>query len=181
MNDMKMTCPICERGELTARVYAHEVNCEDARIQVRGMEHMVCDVCGADPVLPAQAKRNQLRIADARRQHMGLLTGEQIRAVRDKLGLSQPQAADLFGGGANAFSKYERGETLQSISMDRLLRLVAANPNLLPSLAHPEKLAIGVQAARYEDDAVGLSPATRSVVVPRAIRRISEQTWQEAA
>lgn len=181
MNDLNMTCLNCEEGKLHARTYTHEVTCEGAKVQVRGMEYMVCETCGADPVLPAQAKRNQLRIADARRQHMGLLTGEQIRTVREKLGLSQPQAAGLFGGGANAFSKYERGETLQSVPMDRLLRLVAANPTLLPSLAHPEKLAISADVDPYQDDEVHISPNTRPITVPRTIQRVSEQSWKDAA
>lgn len=181
MNDLNMTCPSCEHGKLAARAYTHEMECEGDKIQVDGMEYMLCEACGADPVLPAQARKNQLRIADARRAHMGLLTGEQIRAVRDKLGLSQPQAAELFGGGANAFSKYERGETLQSVPMDRLLRLVAANPGLLPSLAHPEKLAIGAEVGRYQNDEVNVVPPRRPAAMPRTIQRISEQAWKVAA
>lgn len=181
MNDLNMTCPICEHAALSACTYVHEVDCEGVKLQVPGIEHMVCASCGADPVLPAQAKRNQQRVADARREYMGLLTGEQIRAVREKLGLSQPQAAELFGGGANAFSKYERGETLQSIPMDRLLRLVAANPCLLPLLANPEKLVIEAGASQYQDDEVSASRSIRPVALPRIIRRISEQPWKKAA
>ena len=40
----------------------------------------------------------------------------------------------IFGGGTNGFSKYERGETAQSVAMDRLLRLVIADPSKLDEL-----------------------------------------------
>lgn len=61
------------------------------------------------------------------------------RRARRTLGLSQEEAARLFGGGRNAFSKYERGEVAQSVAMDRLIRLCLSHPELvkeLPSLSH---------------------------------------------
>ncbi len=36
----------------------------------------------------------------------------EIRLIRKKLGLSQAKAAELTGGGHNAFSRYERGESV---------------------------------------------------------------------
>ncbi|KXJ47889.1 MAG: hypothetical protein AXW13_08700 [Alcanivorax sp. Nap_24] len=62
---------------------------------------------------------------------MGMLTSEEIRLVRRMLGITQREASMLFGGGANSFSKYERGVTLQSSSMDMLLKLLALRPDLL--------------------------------------------------
>jgi len=54
-----------------------------------------------------------------------MLSGDQISRIRIALGLSQREAASLFGGGYNAFNKYESGEVLQSFAMDRLLRLAS--------------------------------------------------------
>jgi hypothetical protein len=45
------------------------------------------------------------------------------------LDLTQANAAEIFGGGQNAFSKYERGEVVQSLAMDRILRFFAAAPD----------------------------------------------------
>ena len=39
--------------------------------------------------------------------------------------LTQEEAAKVFGGGVNAFSKYERGEVTQSAAMDKLIRVAA--------------------------------------------------------
>src|SRR5690606_39913720 len=56
------------------------------------------------------------------------------RDARETLRLTQGQAAELFGGGANAFSKCERGDVIQSVAMDRLIRLSLAFPFALDLL-----------------------------------------------
>ena len=91
------------------------------------VEYSVCSVCGAEAILPEQIKRNDCRTRDAWRKADGFLTGAEIVALRRQLGLTQQQAAQFFGGGANAFSKYERGEVVQSEAMDKLMRLALAD------------------------------------------------------
>jgi len=70
----------------------------------------------------------------AKRRADGLLSPEEIRHAREALGLTQHKAAEVFGGGRNAFSKYERGEVAQSVAMDRLIRLCLAHPKMLSEL-----------------------------------------------
>lgn len=133
MNDFPH-CLECDTGRLHPSTWQADFRHGDASVHVGELECYVCDQCGADPVFADQIRRNDRRIADARRQADGLLTGDEIHALRDHLGLTQQQAAMLFGGGANAFSKYERGAVIQSVPMDRLLRLVASQPVLLERL-----------------------------------------------
>lgn len=134
MTSQQTICPQCEKGRLTPSVYADDFQHEGQVIRVDGLECYICDQCGADPVYPDQIRRNHARVADAKRQSDGRLTGADIRSLRDRLGLTQQDASTIFGGGANAFSKYERGDVLQSDSMDRLLRLVSMHPKLLAQL-----------------------------------------------
>jgi len=134
MNIQQIICPQCEKGHLSAEVYADDFQHEGRVVRVDGLECYICDQCGADPVYPDQIRRNQARVADAKRRSDGKLTGSDIRSLRDRLGITQQDASAIFGGGANAFSKYERGDVLQSDSMDRLLKLVALYPALLPVL-----------------------------------------------
>jgi HTH-type transcriptional regulator/antitoxin MqsA len=96
-------------------------------------------------MFPEQIRRNERRIRAGKQRADGLLSGTQIREAREQLGLSQQEAATLFGGGTNGFSKYERGETAQSVAMDRLLRLVMADPSKLDELR-----AMAGMAARRE-------------------------------
>ena len=57
--------------------------------------------------------------------------GAELRSIRERLGLSQIQAAALTGGGHNAFSRYERGEAAPMPAVVNLLRLLDRHPELL--------------------------------------------------
>jgi HTH-type transcriptional regulator/antitoxin MqsA len=60
-----------------------------------------------------------------------------ILSVRKKLHLDQRQAGELFGGGVNAFSRYENGKTKPPLALVKLLRLLDRHPELLPELTDP--------------------------------------------
>jgi HTH-type transcriptional regulator/antitoxin MqsA len=55
-----------------------------------------------------------------------------IVGVRKKLKLDQREAAELFGGGVNAFSRYETGKTKPPLALIKLLRILDSHPELLP-------------------------------------------------
>jgi HTH-type transcriptional regulator/antitoxin MqsA len=54
-----------------------------------------------------------------------------IAKVRKKLDLDQRQAAEIFGGGINAFSRYENGKTKPPLSLVKLLKVLDRHPELL--------------------------------------------------
>lgn len=64
----------------------------------------------------------------------GLLEPARIRAIREKLKLSQRAASQILGGGPNAFHKYEHGDVLPSRAISKLLRLLEADPAKLALL-----------------------------------------------
>jgi HTH-type transcriptional regulator / antitoxin MqsA len=78
-----------------------------------------------DNTIRAAARRE----AKAKAKH-ATLTPLVIRAIREACGLSQQDAARVFGGGPKAFEKYEAGEVVPSSSMTRLLLLAAKRPEL---------------------------------------------------
>ena len=120
---MNTLCPNCEQGALVSAVDVEEFPHHGVTLSIDEYEFSECPVCQSQIVLIEQAKRNEVRFADARRKHDGLLTSCEIKELRSRHQLTQSKAADLFGGGPNAFSKYERGEACQSKQMDMLLRL----------------------------------------------------------
>jgi HTH-type transcriptional regulator/antitoxin MqsA len=61
---------------------------------------------------------------------------KELRRIRKKLGLTQKEAAVIFGGGVNAFSRYERGETEPNTSTRKLLRLLDKHPELLKEVVN---------------------------------------------
>jgi HTH-type transcriptional regulator / antitoxin MqsA len=54
-----------------------------------------------------------------------------IAKVRKKLDLDQRQAAEIFGGGVNAFSRYENGRTKPPLALVKLLKVLERHPDLL--------------------------------------------------
>jgi HTH-type transcriptional regulator/antitoxin MqsA len=128
------TCPVCGAALLNAVTYSDTFEHNERDLVVHGLEGYQCSSCDCELSDPEQIRRNERRIREAKRLADGLLSSHEIRAVRERLGLSQQEAATLFGGGTNGFSKYERGETAQSVAMDRLLRLVMADPSKLDEL-----------------------------------------------
>ena len=45
--------------------------------------------------------------------------------------MDQRQAAENFGGGVNAFSRYENGKTKPSLALVKLLKVLERHPELL--------------------------------------------------
>lgn len=119
-------CPLCNTGKLDSFSEIEDVQYKDQSISVQ-VEYSCCDQCHQGIILPDQIKSNDRLLREAWRKADGFLTGDEIVALRQHLKLTQQQAAQMFGGGANAFSKYERGEVIQSEAMDKLMRLALEN------------------------------------------------------
>lgn len=112
-----------------------------------------------DNVIRAAARRE----ARAKAKHTAL-TPLVIRAIREACGLSQQEAARVFGGGPKAFEKYEAGEVAPSSSMTRLLLLAAKRPKLF-------KTGTGVPLIS-EADAALIRETVRKSSVDRIYERI---------
>jgi HTH-type transcriptional regulator/antitoxin MqsA len=57
-----------------------------------------------------------------------------IVKVRKKLALDQREAAEIFGGGVNAFSRYETGKTKPPLALVKLLKVLDLHPELLEEI-----------------------------------------------
>lgn len=125
MND-KTLCPLCGEGHITPRVESTVTEYRDQQgtVAVRFSE---CDACGSDIAGDEESRANKRAVLAFRKSVDGLLTGAEIRALREKFGITQDQAARLFGGGPKAFSKYESDDVAHAESMNNLLRLVRQN------------------------------------------------------
>lgn len=182
MTNLK-TCNECGEGRLHPSTWEADFRHYDGTIHVTGLQCHRCDGCGADPVLPDQIAFNEKRIADAKRKETGRLVGREVRVLREQLGLTQQRAAELFGGGANAFSKYERGEVMQSIAMDRLMKAAAFVPGVLEFLQmevdfHAKGVTGGVET--YCVSSSITLPETRSRPQLRVVQK-AEWSAAEAA
>lgn len=143
-NATKQNLPVCDacgEGRLHPRI--NLVPAEHAsRTGEIEMRSSVCDVCGSELATPADALANKRARIAFEKHAEGMLTGDEVRAMRMRFGLTQEQSATLFGGGKIAFSRYERDDVAQSSAMDSLLRLCVLNPTNLQLLASMKGCAL---------------------------------------
>ena len=102
-----------------------------------------CSKCGEGILDYAALRANEDAFQALKARVDGILTGAEVKAIRERLGLSQRKAGELLGGGARAFQKYESGETMVSAPMANLLRLLDNDPQRLRELEakEPDKVA----------------------------------------
>jgi HTH-type transcriptional regulator/antitoxin MqsA len=134
-------CPLCGEGHVTAQVEQVE-NEYKGQTSLLPQHFQQCDHCGSDFSGAAEAKLNKRALMAWRKQVDGLLTGAEIMALRQQYKLTQAQAAQLFGGGPVAFSKYEDDDVAQSEAMDTLLRFVRRSTEAFRALQEEKMVAV---------------------------------------
>jgi putative zinc finger/helix-turn-helix YgiT family protein len=104
------------------------------KVMVPSSPHLACPKCGEVVLRLEEAKRlRDDAIAIYRKKHR-LLSGREIRAIRERFGLTQGELARLLHLGANTLSRWESGRNVQSESMEVLLRLIRDLPGSLEHL-----------------------------------------------
>lgn len=103
-----------------------------ARAPIPAVEADWCPACGESVLSLAESTRTSQAMLEFNKQvNASLVDPGYIGAVRRKLKLDQREAAELFGGGVNAFSRYETGKTKPPLALVQLLRLLDRHPDLL--------------------------------------------------
>ena len=120
-------CPTCgtpmaaKRGRLRMPVNGEQ-------ILVASATHLACGKCGEIVLSFDEASRlAEDAIALYRKKH-GLLSADEIRALRVRHRFTQAQLARLLRLGPNTVSRWESGRNAQTGAMDVLLRLIRDVP-----------------------------------------------------
>ena len=127
-----MKCPNCGRAKLAhdTRDMPYTYKGESTVIPtVTGDYCSACDEAVLD--LAESTRTSALMLAFNREVNGAIVDPEFIASVRKKLALDQREAAEIFGGGVNAFSRYENGKTKPSLALVKLLRVLDRHPDLL--------------------------------------------------
>lgn len=90
-----------------------------------------CDTCGESVLEPEDLKATRVQLQTEKARIDGLLPPLEIRRIRRKLKLNQKKAGDEFGGGKNAFSRYEHGEVQVPKATSKLLSVLDHHPELV--------------------------------------------------
>ena len=133
----KKKCPFCENGYLERKTIKETYEYKGHKIEF-DQPGEYCNSCEEGILNGNDLKINKKILHDWQTLADGFLPSDEVRRIRKKLGLTQHQAAEVFGGGPNAFSRYECGESLQLKSTDNLLRLLDKHPHLLDEVLRDE-------------------------------------------
>ncbi len=147
MNKVKpQNCPICGVGVLERQIGSETFEYKGKTKTISNCVTHMCTGCGECVVDNASLKESGKILKDFKREADGLLTGLQIKEIRQKLGLTQEQLADIVGGGLKSVARYESGQVCQSKGMDNLLRILDAYPETLKIIQKKTPLR-GLRAA----------------------------------
>jgi HTH-type transcriptional regulator/antitoxin MqsA len=91
-----------------------------------------CATCDESILSAAESRRTMLLMLAFNKQvNSAVVDPHFIAAVRKKLALDQREAGEIFGGGVNAFSRYENGKTKPPLALVKLLKVLDRHPDLL--------------------------------------------------
>lgn len=128
-------CRHCGKQEvvMTSTEYQAEVRHDGRlyRFTIPNLEIPVCQACSARVFTEAV----DAQVNDALRNHLKLLTPDQIREGIDRVGLSQKEVAGRLGIAEATLSRWLNKTQIQSRALDNLLRAFLAFPQLREALS----------------------------------------------
>ena len=129
---MTMICPNCGAAELARDTRDLPYTYKGETTVLAQVVGDWCSACGEGVFDAETSRRISLEMtAFAKQVNAAIVDPAFIGAVRKKLHLDQREAAELFGGGANAFSRYETGKTKPPLALIKLLKVLDRHPDLL--------------------------------------------------
>lgn len=131
----KAMCPSCGQAELVHERRDVRHTYKGETLLLRKVEGDFCDACGESVLDAAESRRTMAAMLEFnKRVNAASVDPDFIARVRRKLALGQREAAALFGGGVNAFSRYETGKTRPPLALVKLLKVLERHPDLLEEI-----------------------------------------------
>lgn len=127
-----MKCPVCGVAELMADTRDMPYTYKGETTTIFGVRGEFCPACVESILDPAESERMMREMQSfAKEVNASIVDPAFIVRVRKKLALDQREAAEIFGGGVNAFSRYEKGKTKPPLALVKLLKVLDRHPDLL--------------------------------------------------
>lgn len=130
-----MKCVSCGKAELVSDTRDVSYTYKGETTTIRDVSGDYCPVCNESLHNAQESKYlNAAMLAFAKQVNGASIKPEFISETRKKLQLDQREAAELFGGGPNAFSRYENGKTRPPLALVQLFKLLDKHPSLINEL-----------------------------------------------
>ena len=130
-----MKCPVCGAAELIRDTRDLPYTYKGETTMIHAVTGEFCPACSESILDGAESERVMREMqAFAKQVNAAIVDPEFIVKVRKKLALDQREAAEIFGGGVNAFSRYENGKTKPPLALVKLLKVLDRHPELLAEI-----------------------------------------------
>ncbi len=130
-----MKCPNCAKATLVRDTRDMPYVYKGESTTLPAVTGDFCPACGEVVLDAAESARTSAAMLDFNKQvNASIVDPAFIASVRNKLALDQREAAEIFGGGVNAFSRYENGRTKPPLALVKLLKVLDRHPELLSEI-----------------------------------------------
>ena len=125
-------CPVCGAAELIRDTRDLPYTYKGESTTIPAVTADFCPACDESITDLVETERVMRAMQAFNKEvNAGIVDPAFIIQVRKKLDLGQREAAEIFGGGVNAFSRYENGKTKPPLALVKLLKLLDRHPDLL--------------------------------------------------
>ncbi len=130
-----MKCPCCGAAELIQDTRDMPCIYKGEATTIPAVTGSFCPACGEVILNREHGDRYSELLGQFQHQvNAAYVDPAYIAKVRKKLALGQREAAEIFGGGVNAFSRYENGRTKPPLALVKLLKVLDRHPELLSEI-----------------------------------------------
>jgi len=127
-----MKCPVCGAAELVHDTRDLSYTYKGETTTISAVTADFCPACDESITDMAETERVMNDMQEFNKQvNAAMVDPSFILNVRKKLDLGQREASEIFGGGINAFSRYETGKTKPPLALVKLFKLLDRHPDLL--------------------------------------------------
>jgi len=135
-----MKCPNCGAAELAHGTRDMPYIYKGESTTIPAVTGDFCPACGEGVLeLGESIRTSELMLEFNKQVNASFVNPDFIVNVRKKLQLDQREAAVIFGGGINAFSRYENGKTRPPLALVQLFRVLDLHPDLLNEIKQTQK------------------------------------------
>ena len=127
-------CLNCEQADMVRRKKDVVIAYRGHQATVRALDGWHCPACGEIEFAGKEGER-YAQALEKLRLKVDAEEAAELARIRKKLGLSQRRAAEIAGGGVNAFSRYENGKARPVAAVVNLFRLLDKHPELMDEIA----------------------------------------------
>lgn len=130
-----MKCPVCGGAELVHDTRDMPYTYKGESTTIPAVTGEYCPACDEAIFDMNESRRVSALVGEFSKQvNASIVDPAFIANVRKKLNLDQREAAEIFGGGVNAFSRYENGKTKPPLALVKLLKVLDRHPDLLAEI-----------------------------------------------